>query len=137
MSRDKKQYTRCHHDGAERDREHHGPPHAGRFTGGLEGPNTSGGLRIKKSGFHPSLKLLFELLWAGHEFMGGINLAEEQVDSKKTTQKPNDNTLDESEVRRLVDEALRRDEVPMPAGARRKLIVKSVSAKQRPRRRKP
>jgi hypothetical protein len=69
--------------------------------------------------------------------MGGINLAEEQVDSKKTTQKPNDNTLDESEVRRLVDEALRRDEVPMPAGARRKLIVKSVSAKQRPRRRKP
>ena len=59
---DKKQYTGGHHDGAERDREHHRPAHAGRFARGLESPNPFGGWRIDKSGFHPALKLLFELL---------------------------------------------------------------------------
>jgi len=68
--------------------------------------------------------------------MERINLAEEQMDSKKSAQKPNGNTLDEPEGHRLIDEARRRDEVPMPAGARHKLIIRSVSAQQRPRRSK-
>ena len=51
VRRDKKQYTRGHHDGAERDREHHRPSHAGRFTRGLESPNAFGGLRIEKFGY--------------------------------------------------------------------------------------
>jgi len=68
--------------------------------------------------------------------MERINLAEEQMDSKKSAQKPNGKPLDEPEVHRLIDEARRRDEVPMPAGARHKLIIRSVSAQQRPRRSK-
>jgi hypothetical protein len=42
--------------------------------------------------------------------------------------------LDDPEVLALINVALNRAKVPMPAGARRKLIIKSVSAKQRPRR---
>jgi hypothetical protein len=42
--------------------------------------------------------------------------------------------LDDPEVRALINVALNRAKVPMPAGSRRKLIIKSVSAKQRPRR---
>lgn len=48
--------------------------------------------------------------------------------------KPNPKLLDDPEVRRLMDEALRRAKVPIPAGAKRRLVIKSVSAKQRPRR---
>jgi hypothetical protein len=42
--------------------------------------------------------------------------------------------LDDPEVFDLINVALNRAKVPMPAGARRKLIIKSISAKQRPRR---
>lgn len=42
--------------------------------------------------------------------------------------------LDEPEVRALMNVALNRAKVPMFSGARRKLVIKSVSAKQRPRR---
>jgi hypothetical protein len=42
--------------------------------------------------------------------------------------------LDNSEVLSLINVALNRAKVPMPAGARRKLIIRAVSAKQRPRR---
>jgi hypothetical protein len=42
--------------------------------------------------------------------------------------------LDDPEVLSLINVALNRAKVPMPAKARRKLIIKSVSAKQRPRR---
>ncbi len=42
--------------------------------------------------------------------------------------------LDDLEVLSLINVALNRAKVPMTAGARRKLIIKSVSAKQRPRR---
>jgi hypothetical protein len=42
--------------------------------------------------------------------------------------------LDDSEVLALINVALNRAKVPMPAGARRRLIIRSVSAKQRPRR---
>jgi hypothetical protein len=42
--------------------------------------------------------------------------------------------LDDPEVLALINVALNRAKVPMPAGARRKLIIRSVSAKQRPRR---
>jgi hypothetical protein len=45
-----------------------------------------------------------------------------------------DNILDDPEVRSLVNVALNRAKVPLPAGARRKLIIQSISAKQRPRR---
>jgi hypothetical protein len=45
--------------------------------------------------------------------------------------------LDDPEVLALVNVALNRAKVPMPAGARRKLIIRSVSAKQRPRRATP
>ncbi len=48
--------------------------------------------------------------------------------------KPDGKALDDPEVRSLMNVALNRAKVPMPAGARRKLIVKSISAKQRPRR---
>jgi hypothetical protein len=47
---------------------------------------------------------------------------------------PDAKVLDDLEVRALVNVALNRAKVPMPVEARRKLIIKSVSAKQRPRR---
>ena len=43
-------------------------------------------------------------------------------------------TLDEPNVRKLIDVALSRAESPIPIDARHRLIIKSVSAKQRPRR---
>ncbi len=43
-------------------------------------------------------------------------------------------TLDEPAIAALIDEALRRAKVPLDPKARRKLVIKSVSAKQRPRR---
>ncbi len=42
--------------------------------------------------------------------------------------------LDDPEVLSLINMALNRAKVPMPAGARRKVIIRAVSAKQRPRR---
>jgi len=42
--------------------------------------------------------------------------------------------LDDPEVLSLINVALNRAKVPMPAGARRKLIIRAVAAKQRPRR---
>jgi hypothetical protein len=47
---------------------------------------------------------------------------------------PDENVLDDPEVRGLIHVALNRAKVSMPAGARRKLIIRSVSAKQRSRR---
>jgi hypothetical protein len=46
-------------------------------------------------------------------------------------------TLDEPGVRRLVKEALTHAKIPISAGQKRQLIIKSVSAKQRPRRPSP
>jgi hypothetical protein len=46
-------------------------------------------------------------------------------------------TLDEPYTRTLVQEALGRAKVPIPAGQKRQLIIKSISAKQRPRRPQP
>jgi hypothetical protein len=43
-------------------------------------------------------------------------------------------TLDEPGVRTLIAEALKRAKVPILAGQKRRFIIKSVSAKQRPRR---
>lgn len=43
-------------------------------------------------------------------------------------------TLDRSEVRALIKLALERAKVPMPAKGAHQLIIRSVSAKQRPRR---
>jgi hypothetical protein len=51
--------------------------------------------------------------------------------------KPDDNALDDPEVLALMNVALNRAKVPMPAGARRKLVIRSVSPKQRPRRPAP
>ena len=48
--------------------------------------------------------------------------------------KPDAKVLDDPEVLSLINVALNRAKVPMPPGARRKLIIKSISAKQRPRR---
>jgi hypothetical protein len=42
--------------------------------------------------------------------------------------------LDNPEVLSLINVALNRAKVPMPAWARRKLIIRAISAKQRPRR---
>ena len=42
--------------------------------------------------------------------------------------------LDNAEVLSLINVALNRAKVPLPTGARRKLIIRSVAAKQRPRR---
>jgi hypothetical protein len=42
--------------------------------------------------------------------------------------------LDDPEVLSLINMALNRAKVPMPAKARRKLVIRAVSAKQRPRR---
>jgi hypothetical protein len=50
---------------------------------------------------------------------------------------PDAKVLDNPEVRGLINVALYRAKVPMPAGARRKLIIRSISAKQRPRRLSP
>jgi hypothetical protein len=51
--------------------------------------------------------------------------------------KPDANILDDPEVRELMNVALNRAKVPLPAGTRRKLIIRAVSAKQRPRRPAP
>ena len=48
--------------------------------------------------------------------------------------KADEKVLDDPEIRELINVALNRAKVPMPARARRKLIIKSISAKQRPRR---
>lgn len=50
---------------------------------------------------------------------------------------PDAKVLDDPEVLALINVALNRAKVPMPAGARRKLIIRSISAKQRPRRSPP
>jgi hypothetical protein len=47
---------------------------------------------------------------------------------------PDAKVLDQPEVRDLINVALNRARVPMPAKGRRKLIIRSISAKQRPRR---
>jgi hypothetical protein len=47
---------------------------------------------------------------------------------------PDAKVLDDPEVLALINVALNRAKVPMPSGARRKLIIRAVSAKQRPRR---
>lgn len=49
--------------------------------------------------------------------------------------KPDAKVLDHPEMCALLNVALNRAKVPMPAGARRKLIIRAVSARQRPRRR--
>jgi len=51
--------------------------------------------------------------------------------------KAGEKVLDDPEVRELINIALNRAKVPMPERARRKLIIKSISAKQRPRRSTP
>jgi hypothetical protein len=45
--------------------------------------------------------------------------------------------LDNPEVLSLINVALNRAKVPMPAGSRRKLIIRAVAARQRPRRTQP
>jgi hypothetical protein len=47
---------------------------------------------------------------------------------------PDAKILDEPEVRDLINVALNRAKVAMPAGARRKLIIRAISEKHRPRR---
>jgi hypothetical protein len=47
---------------------------------------------------------------------------------------PSASVLSEPAVVRLIDEAVARSEVPLPRGGRGRLIVRSISAKQRPRR---
>jgi len=47
---------------------------------------------------------------------------------------PDGKVLDDPDVRALFNVALNRAKIPMPAKARRKLIIRSISAKQRPRR---
>jgi hypothetical protein len=47
---------------------------------------------------------------------------------------PDGHVLDDPEVLALINVALNRAKVPMPAGARRKMIIRAVSAKQKPRR---
>jgi hypothetical protein len=48
---------------------------------------------------------------------------------------PDARVLDDPEVLALINVALNRAKVPMPAGARRKLIIRAVAARQKPRRR--
>jgi len=48
--------------------------------------------------------------------------------------KPDAKVLDDPEVVALMNVALNRAKVPMPARARRKLIIRAVAARQRPRR---
>jgi hypothetical protein len=50
---------------------------------------------------------------------------------------PDAKVLDDPEIRALMHLALNRAKVPMPAGARRRLIIRSISARQRPRRLAP
>jgi len=47
---------------------------------------------------------------------------------------PDARVLDDPEVLALINVALNRAKVPMPANARRKLIIRAIAAKQRPRR---
>jgi hypothetical protein len=47
---------------------------------------------------------------------------------------PDAKVLDDPEVLALISVALNRAKVPMPAKGKRKLIIRSISAKQRPRR---
>jgi hypothetical protein len=47
---------------------------------------------------------------------------------------PDARVLDDPEVLDLINVALNRAKVPMPAKARRKLIIRAISARQRPRR---
>jgi hypothetical protein len=42
--------------------------------------------------------------------------------------------LEEAEVRKLIDEAVRRASTPIDGNSRRRLVIRSISAKQRPRR---
>jgi hypothetical protein len=51
------------------------------------------------------------------------------------TGEPDAHVLDDPEVLALINVALNRAKVPMPAHGRRKLIIQSVSAKRKPRRR--
>jgi hypothetical protein len=51
-----------------------------------------------------------------------------------TAGEPDAKVLEDPEVLDLINIALNRAKVPMPAGAKRKLIIRSISAKQRPRR---
>jgi len=48
---------------------------------------------------------------------------------------PDGKVLDDPEVLALINVALNRAKVPMPAAARRKVIVRAVSERQKPRRR--
>jgi hypothetical protein len=50
---------------------------------------------------------------------------------------PDAKVLDDPEVRALINVALNCAKVPLPAGARRKLVIRSISAKQRPRQSAP
>ena len=50
------------------------------------------------------------------------------------TGEPDAKLLDDPEVRALMNLAVNRAKVAMPAGTRRKLVIRAVSAKQRPRR---
>jgi hypothetical protein len=50
---------------------------------------------------------------------------------------PDAKVLDQLDVTDLINVALNRAKVPMPGKGRRKLIIKSISAKQRPRRPAP
>jgi hypothetical protein len=52
-----------------------------------------------------------------------------------TSGEPDARVLDDLEVRDLINVAINRAKVPMPDKGQRKLIIKSISAKQRPRRR--
>jgi hypothetical protein len=47
---------------------------------------------------------------------------------------PSAAVLEQREVQALLTAAARRDRIPLPSGGRGKLIIRSVSAKQRPRR---
>src|SRR5580658_1552061 len=48
---------------------------------------------------------------------------------------PDGHVLDDPEVLALINVALNRAKVPMPAGARRKLIIRAIAERQKPRRR--
>jgi hypothetical protein len=50
---------------------------------------------------------------------------------------PDGHLLDDPEVLALIKVALNRAKVPMPAGARRKVVIRAVAARQRPRRLPP
>src|SRR5580704_12307675 len=51
------------------------------------------------------------------------------------TGEPDAHVLDDPEVLELINVALNRAKVPMTAGARRKLVIRAVAEKQKPRRR--